>query len=174
MTNSRRRRTMLGGTLLLGAVLAIAPLPVSADGGHGPACGEGTDPWHDPYADAAPIGEAECHFLFRGTPVNVVATAKDPEGAGRSMTVRVWVHEHTDHDRLGPLLGHETTLLMECTGEGNGEATCTGNWPIDDQVDLIHPVLTQQVYLSCHIEASIEGTTTLPVATYGCKSGRGF
>jgi len=154
----------LAVALTAGAAMLV-PVPGAASD-IGPGCGIGPDP--------EPVSEHACKFLFRGFPLRVTATASDPTGNSRTMTLRVWMHEYYDHQHLGPIVGHETTLITECTSTGSGFVACQEDWPTGDEVDLIHPLLTQQVHLACHVEADIAGTTTRPRITYSCNSGRGF
>lgn len=157
---SRTRRTALA--LAFGIVALGPPGGPSFGHGAGPVCSSGEEP--------ITAETADCEFVFRGTPIQVVGTATDPEGLGRTIRLRVWVHEENDHQRLGPMIGHETTTLTECTIEGAGEVTCAGKWPTEQTVDLAHPLLTQTVYLRCHVQAEIVGSTTAPSLRYGCSS----
>lgn len=154
-----RRRLAAALALVVGAAL---PLPGAATD-IGPGCGQ---------ADPVAISVHDCKFLFRGLPIQVTGTATDPDG-NRNMTLRVWVHEYYEHEHVTPVTGH-ATVITECTTQGRGFIICAEEWPTGDEIDLIHPLLTQQVHLSCHVEASITGTSTKPRVTYSCKSGRGF
>lgn len=159
-----RRRIL---PLMLGLMMALpVGAPVSAPATDvGAGCGQGPG--------SAPIQEAHCKFLFRGS-LRVNASATDPGGSSRDMSLRVWIHEYNDHQRLGPVAGHETSLIVECSTTGKGFIACANDWPTGDEIDVIHPLLTQEVNLSCHVEANIAGTTARARVTYSCASGRGF
>ena len=153
-------------TALLAGLALLVPGPVPATHGSG-GCGSPTD--RDGNVRWVTARSASCTLDIRGLPVTVWGQARDPSGANRSVSIRVFVMIAEEQD-LANTTGHEPPVVAECSGSGAGFASCEDDLSIGEVLDIQRGVVGR---LRCNVEATPTGSWT-PQHVYWCSVGSGI